>query len=68
MIRAVVVTVSTRAAAGAYDDAAGPAVAQELAAAGFQVGPGAVVPDGRRAVADALVAACASADLVSTAG
>lgn len=66
--RAVVVTVSTRAAAGVYDDTAGPAVADVLAAAGFEVGAPVVVPDGRAEVADALVAACARAELVVTSG
>ena len=68
MSRAVVVTVSNRAAAGTYDDEAGPAVAGLLADAGFEVLDVVVVPDGRQIVADALVAACERADLVVTSG
>lgn len=67
-MRAVVVTVSTRAAAGVYRDEAGPAVARLLAEAGFEVGEPVVVPDGRRQVAEALVEACGRADLVVTSG
>ncbi|MGH8885077.1 MAG: MogA/MoaB family molybdenum cofactor biosynthesis protein [Egibacteraceae bacterium] len=67
-MRAAVVTVSTRAAAGVYADDAGPAVAQVLRAAGFDVGEVVVVPDGRAGVAAAIVAACEGADLVVTNG
>jgi molybdopterin adenylyltransferase len=63
-----VVTVSTRAAAGVYEDTAGPAVAEALRDAGFAVGDVVVVPDGREEVARALEAACADADLVVTNG
>lgn len=66
--RAVVVTVSTRAAAGVYADEAGPAVAAVLAEAGFAVEDPVVVPDGRAEVAGVLVAACERADLVVTSG
>lgn len=66
--RAAVVTVSTRAAGGVYDDAAGPVLADRLRAAGFKVAPVVVVPDGRGVVATALRAAAAEADLVVTTG
>ncbi|HSK90988.1 MAG TPA: MogA/MoaB family molybdenum cofactor biosynthesis protein [Euzebyales bacterium] len=66
--RAAVVTVSTRAAGGVYDDAAGPVLADRLRAAGFEVAPVVVVPDGRGVVATALRAAAAEADLVVTTG
>jgi len=66
--RAAVITVSTRAANGVYDDAAGPLLAQRLAAAGFSVAPVVVVPDGRGVVAEALRAAVGSADLIVTTG
>lgn len=66
--RAVVLTVSTRAAAGTYTDAGGPAVAALLADAGFLVAPVRLVPDGRAIVADAIRAACAEADVVVTTG
>lgn len=68
MRRATVVTVSTRAAAGIYEDEGGPAVAAVLRDAGFEVGEVVVVPDGRAEVADALRAAAAGADLVVTSG
>lgn len=67
-MRAVVITVSTRAAAGDYPDAAGPAVAERLAAAGFAVADVVVVADGRKRVADAITAACVDAVLVVTTG
>lgn len=67
--RATVITVSTRAAAGVYDDAAGPLLVDRLVAAGLSVAPVVVVPDGRAIVADALRAAVADgADLVVTTG
>ena len=67
-MRAAVITVSTRAATGVYDDDAGPAVADVLRGAGFEVGDIVVIPDGRSGVAEAIVAACADADLVVTSG
>lgn len=66
--RAAVITVSTRAAKGVYDDAAGPLLAQRLTAAGFTVAPVVVVPDGRGVVAEALRAAVGTADLIVTTG
>lgn len=51
--RARVITVSTRAAAGVYADASGPALAGAAAGLGFAVDGLVVVPDGD-AVADAL--------------
>ncbi len=67
-MRAVVLTVSTRAAGGVYDDTAGPAVADVLAEAGFEVLDVVVVPDGRQRVAAAIVDAAGRADLVVTNG
>lgn len=67
-MRAAVVTVSTRAAAGIYPDDAGPAVADVLREVGFEVGEIVVVPDGRAGVAAAITAACEVADLVVTSG
>jgi molybdopterin adenylyltransferase len=66
--RAAVVTVSTRAAGGVYQDTAGPGLAERLRTAGYDVAPVVVVPDGRVVVADALRAACQDADLVVTTG
>lgn len=67
-MRAVVITVSTRASAGVYADEAGPAVAEMLRAEGWDVIDVVVVPDGRQVVAEAIRAACARADLVVTSG
>jgi molybdopterin adenylyltransferase len=67
-MRAVVVTVSTRAAAGVYEDEAGPVVADALREAGFAVAEPVVVPDGLEVVIEALTAACDEADLVVTNG
>lgn len=67
-MRAAVVTVSTRAAAGVYADDAGPRVVSLLVGAGFDVGDPVVVPDGREGVARAIATACADADLVVTNG
>ena len=66
--RATVITVSTRAANGVYDDAAGPLLVDQLEAAGFTVAPVVVVPDGRGVVADALRAALDGADVIVTTG
>jgi molybdopterin adenylyltransferase len=66
--RAVVITVSTRAAAGVYADGAGPAVAQALTDAGFDVAPIRVIPDGHGLVATEIRSACEEADLVVTNG
>ncbi len=62
------ITVSTRAAAGIYDDEAGPRLVTQLEAAGFTVGPVVVVPDGRDVVADALRDALDGADVILTTG
>jgi molybdopterin adenylyltransferase len=66
--RATVITVSTRAAAGVYDDEAGPLLAEQLRSAGFTVNPVVVVPDGRDVVAAALRSALPDADVVVTTG
>lgn len=66
--RAVVITVSSRAAAGVYDDEAGPAVAARLRGLGFEVGAPVVVADGRGRVGDAIRTACERARLVVTSG
>ena len=68
MRRAAVITISTRAAAGVYDDDAGPAVADVLREAGFEVGSVRVIPDGHGVVATEIRAACEEADLVVTTG
>ncbi len=68
MRRAVVITVSTRAAAGVYADEAGPAVAAALEAAGLLVIDVRVIPDGHGLVATEIRSACEVADLVFTSG
>lgn len=68
MTRAVVITVSTRAAGGQYEDASSPVVAGLLGDAGFDVADVVVVRDGRQVVADAIRKAAASAELVVTTG
>ena len=66
---ALVITVSTRAAAGVYADRSGPVIVEELGRLGFEVGDPVVVPDGN-AVGDALRAAVAAghAVVVTTGG
>lgn len=68
MTRAVVITVSTRAAGGTYTDESGPAVAAVLREAGFIVDDVIVVPDGLEPVATAIRDAAAGAELVITTG
>lgn len=66
---ALVVTVSTRAAAGVYADRSGPVLVEELTRLGFAVGEPLVVPDGD-AVGDALRDAVAAqrAVVITTGG
>ena len=68
VVRARIVTVSTRASAGVYDDTAGPAVEAVLAGAGITVLGTTVVPDGREGVSRAIIDACRDADVVITNG
>lgn len=63
-----VITVSTRASAGVYEDTAGPAVEEVLVGAGMVVAGRTVVPDGREGVSAAIIAACEGADVVITSG
>lgn len=65
--RAVVITVSTRAAHGVYPDRSGPILADALAGLGFDVAPVVVVPDGPE-VQPALRDAIGRADVVLTTG
>lgn len=57
MIRAAVVTVSDRSAAGERPDRSGPVAVTALRGAGYECDDAAVVPDGDDSVADALAAA-----------
>jgi molybdenum cofactor synthesis domain-containing protein len=67
-VRVLVVTVSTRAAAGEYTDRSGPAAVEMLREAGHDVPDALVVPDGP-AVTEALQRALADAyDVVVTCG
>lgn len=68
MIRAMAVTVSTRAAAGVYPDRSGPVLVDLLADLGCRVDGPVVIPDGEP-VAEVLADAVASGyDLVVTTG
>lgn len=66
--RALVITVSSRASAGVYEDRSGPVIVEALAQLDFEVGAPQVVPDGD-AVGTALRAAVAAGySLVITTG
>lgn len=68
-LTAVVITVSTRASAGLYEDRSGPIIVKALQELGFTVGDPVVVPDGA-AVGEALRAAVADehAVVITTGG
>lgn len=66
--RALVITVSTRAAAGVYSDTSGPAAAEALTALGLEVAPVQLVPDGPDVEAALRSAVAADFDLVLTVG
>jgi molybdenum cofactor synthesis domain-containing protein len=66
--RATVITVSDRSYAGVRPDTSGPLLATLLADLGFAVAPVVLVPDEASAVASAVRAAVADADLVVTTG
>ncbi|MFK4086977.1 molybdenum cofactor biosynthesis protein B [Kribbella sp. NPDC020789] len=67
-MKALVVSVSNRAAAGVYSDTTGPLIAERLGEWGFEVSGPQVVPDGAP-VGEALRAAVAAAyDVVLTTG
>lgn len=68
MRTALVVTASNRAAAGVYPDTAGPILVDGLRAAGFEVGPPTVVPDGEPVEAALREAVAAGYDVVLTSG
>ncbi|KRA24234.1 molybdenum cofactor biosynthesis protein [Microbacterium sp. Root61] len=69
-VRAVVITVSDRSAAGTRVDASGPVAVDALRAAGYDCSDAFVVPDGADSVAAALRAALADASqlIVTTGG
>lgn len=68
MTTAAVITVSTRAAAGVYDDDTGPALAEMLRAEGFDVADIVVCSDEQNTIASAIASACHTAQLVVTNG
>ncbi|NUS41293.1 MAG: MogA/MoaB family molybdenum cofactor biosynthesis protein [Terrabacter sp.] len=65
---AVVVTASTRAAAGVYEDRSGPVIVERLRAWGFEVGDPVVVPDGDELGRALRVALAGEPALVLTSG
>ena len=67
-MRAVVVTCSSRAAAGIYPDRGGQLVAQTLREWGVEVGEPVVVPDGPEVVAALRAALATGPDVVITTG
>jgi len=67
-VRAAVLTVSDRAAAGSLADESGAAVLRLLADAGFEVGPVAILPDEPDRVAEFLLAGSTDHDLLVTTG
>jgi molybdopterin adenylyltransferase len=67
-LKAVVLTVSDRAAAGRMADESGPAVRELLAGAGFEVSRIVVVPDEAKGIAEFLVEGSREHDLVVTTG
>lgn len=67
-MRALVVTVSTRAATGVYEDRGGPLIVAGLAALGFEVTDPTVVPDGDQVEAVLRSAVAEGYDVVVTTG
>ncbi|GGF39815.1 molybdenum cofactor biosynthesis protein [Microbacterium sorbitolivorans] len=68
-MRAAVITVSDRSAAGTRDDLAGPVAVEALRAAGFDCDAPTIIPDGAEPVRNELVRALAAgARLVVTSG
>lgn len=67
-MRALVVTVSTRAATGVYEDRGGPILVAGLSAAGFSVSGPVVVPDGEQVEAALRSGVSDGYDVVVTTG
>ena len=67
-MKALVISVSNRAAAGVYSDTTGPLIAERLASWGFSVDGPQVVPDGAPVGAALVAAVAASYDVVLTTG
>ena len=58
--RAAVITVSNRSSRGERPDTSGPRAVEALRAAGYEVDPALIIPDGVASVREALQAAIAS--------
>ncbi len=67
-IRALAITVSTRAAAGVYEDRSGPLLVSLLVAAGCEVDGPVVLPDGEPVEAELRSAIAGEYDVVVTTG
>lgn len=67
-MRALVISISTRAAAGVYDDSAGPVLVEGLRALGFEVDGPRVVADGEPAATELGAALAHSYDVILTSG
>ncbi len=67
-MRALVISVSNRAAAGIYSDTTGPLIAERLTGWGFETDGPQVVPDGAPVGEALLAAVSASYDVVVTTG
>ncbi|WP_328991289.1 MogA/MoaB family molybdenum cofactor biosynthesis protein [Kribbella sp. NBC_01245] len=68
MTRALVVSVSNRAAAGVYEDTTGPLIATALSSWGFSVDGPRIVPDGEPVELALRAAVASSYDVVVTTG
>jgi molybdenum cofactor synthesis domain-containing protein len=67
-MRALVISVSNRAAAGVYEDRTGPVLVEGLTTLGFEVDGPEVVPDGAPVEAALRAAVASSYDVVLTSG
>jgi molybdenum cofactor synthesis domain-containing protein len=67
-MKALVITVSNRAAAGVYEDVSGPLLVSLLAPLGFEVAGPTVVPDGPPVLEALRTALSSSYDLIVTTG
>jgi molybdenum cofactor synthesis domain-containing protein len=67
-IRALAITVSTRASAGVYEDRSGPLLVSLLVAAGCEVDGPVVLPDGEAVEAELRAAVAGEYDVVVTTG
>ncbi|MEK9809100.1 MAG: molybdopterin-binding protein, partial [Candidatus Nanopelagicales bacterium] len=66
--RCLVITISTRAAGGIWEDRSGPVLVQGLRALGHEVGDPVVVPDGEQVVTALRAGVDEGFDLILTTG